>query len=677
MFEPIKNFLKKSADSVTYIFKAPNDNDISYNWTKSKGLTFYQTSLYLNRAINKRADKVGEIEFVLKQKNAVISNDWADLLNKPNKNQPGYRFWKLYQKYKDVFGEAYILKVEGENTKIFDKNKAVGKKAPAELRLLEPFAVTKKYNADKTDIVSFDYSYNGVKQTYLPDQIIYSFNPDPKNQLEGESLISSGLRSLEVETQANEYQAKAIKTGGKIDTLVKVKNALNSEQVDAMRENYKKIRKQMWEEGNVDDPFFAGGDIDVVRLALNPAELSYLESRKMSIDDIVALTNVPKALLGLSSNDTYANADAAIKIFLRDTIKPLMTELKFDLDWQLIPDEFDLDFIDPTPSEKEEVRQNIKLASDIYAISTNEKRKLVNDLLGAELSDIPNGDEVLAPISLMPIGDSSYQNDPTAQDPTADPNAKKKDLKRHHPLNDEARRAAFREARGKKLDRSKKRVLRTVKEFFRDQEIRVTGYLQKALKTKSIIDDAFNLNLEIKLAKASILPVIRDLFIEAGQEHLSYLGVNEDFNFTSTMEASLNKRADFFAKTINETQYDKLKSAFENASAESETRDQLVDRIKGVYGNIQDGWAEVIARTESHTALQGGTLEALHQADMPIKIWVHGIGIMGGVRDDHISMDGDEVPRNQVFHYPSGATAQAPGLSGDPEEDINCQCWVA
>jgi len=645
MIQKIKSFLKGSGPSVNWIFGKSTD-DTLFRWNKTKGLSLYEVSIYANSAINKRADKVGESEFKLYKGEKVIENDWTELIRRPNEYHTGTQFWKLYQKYKDLFGEAYIYK-EPVDT-IFNKNKP-----PKSLQLLRPDLVEKLYNSDETEILGYKYSpTSGKSITYQPDEIIYSFNPDPRYPLRGESLLRSGLRALEVEIQANEYQAKSIKSGGSIDTVIKVKDAASPEQIQEMREGYRKMRDESWSNGTPNEPLFAGGDMDVLRLSLSPSELNYIESKKMTLDDVSILTNTPRDILGLTSGSTYANADAAIRIFLKETIKPLVDELADLLNWHLIPDEFELEAIDPTPENKEQKRLDLETADKVHALTTNEKREELG------LDPVPNGDDIYIPINLVPLNRPEPRQE----------SVKTKILK------DPERRRQFQQAYEKKLERRKDAVAKAINEFFKDQAERVTGYMEKSLKSKSILSDSFNMGLEIRLAKATVVPVIRELFQEQGQEHLTFLGSDDNFNYTSTMESSLDKRADIFAESINQTTFNQLQRQFKESIELGEDRNLLVERIRNTYDDISEGRAEVIARTETHYALQFATLEASKQNGNEIKIWVHAPGVLGGVRDNHVAMDGKEIPINQDFVLPSGATGSAPGMTGDPAEDVNCMC---
>lgn len=655
MFEKAKAFFKKSADSITWLYKADHGQTLA-GWSKSRGLNLYETFLYLNRAINKRADKVGEIKFILKRSanpdGPEIENEWTELLRRPNPEQTSTQFFKLYGKYKDIFGEAYILKVGVDETSepVFKKTKV-----PSALRLLRPDLVEKHYNADRTEITGFTHtSESGSQEFYTPDQVIYLYNPDPRHQLEGESLIRAGLRNAQLGVDTAENQAMTMKTGGKVDTVIKVKNSLTAEQLKELKKQFRESQLEAKDSGLADEPMFASGDMDILRLQLNPQELNYLESRKMTIDDMVALTGVPKTLLGITSDETFANADAAIRVFLRETIKPLIAELTDVLNWKLIPEEFELTFVDPTPEDREQKRADLQAASNSYAITTNEKRKMLG------LPPVKNGDEILIPMNLIPYQNNQSSSSSSEAEKSANPKKKF--------LSDEARKQ-YGEAYVKKLDDETSKVKRAVDKIFEDQRKRIVRYVEKSLRSKSVIDDAFNMEVEVTISKNGILPIIRDLFIASGKEYLEYWQTGVEFNYTSTVATTLELRAELFAQSINKTTFEKLLSEFKTSAELNETRNELVNRINAVYEDISQKRAEVIARTETHVALQSGIDEAAHQAGFKIKIWVWGVGVKGGIRDHHQAIDGEERPINTPFSI----GLMYPG-DGGPAESINCQC---
>jgi len=394
MFENIKKAFSKSADSVTWVFGQKTDTK-SFKYSKMKGLDMYQKSLYLNKAINKRAEKVGDIKFVLKDlKDNEVENELTTLLDKPNEYQTKTQFFRLIQKFLDIYGCVYIHKDMGESI-LFNKNKD-----PKALHVLNPRNMELNTNDTDTIIESYTYSKGAGQNNYSIDEIIYLHNPNPENPIKPESIIYAGMRVLETNISADENQANSISTGGKIDTIIQAKGVSNSEQLQQIKTSYRNSKQESFDAVGGQEPFFAGGDIDVKRLALSPKDLEYIATKKMTIDDISIMTNVPVEILGVTSGATYSNAEASIRIFIQETIKPLQNQIIDVLNWRLVPDKFKLELIDPVPSNEEDKRKDLETADKIHAMTINEKREALG------LPEVPNGDEIYIPFNLVSISDS-------------------------------------------------------------------------------------------------------------------------------------------------------------------------------------------------------------------------------------------------------------------------------
>lgn len=640
MFEKIKSIFGKSADSVYGLFNS-TDRQYSYSWTKGKGMSLYEKSLYTNKAIAKRAEKVGQINFTLvKGDEEVIENPWLNLLDRPNKDMTGDQFWRTAQKYYDIFGFVIIVKNKKEGG-IFDRETKKGS-LPDSLTILPSQQVEIVFDESQENILRFDHSPLGGKKTsYFKEQVIYLYNPHPANPLLGESLLSSAVRAIETEIEISQYQVNVLKNGGRLESVFKIKNPLNAGNIENLKAQYK---EKYAESSRLGEPLFLGGDIDIEKTALSPMELAYLDTKLSTLQDICIATGVPKAILGVTQGETFSNTDASIRIFLRETIKPILENLVNVLDWQLIPEEFDLGFVDPTPEDQEEKRKNVETGHTVNALTINEKRAMLG------FDPIPEGDKILVPFSLTELGKES------------EPVEMSMKKKGEHPLRNKENRREYAKMMDKKLAREEKLMLREVKRFFNGQKERLLLALGETRKRKNLISEAFNQNLEINLAKTALLPIIREVFIAAGQDTADNFNLPK-FNFTSTMETALQKRAEMFSESIIATTTDQLQRVFAESLENNEGRAELVKRIEELYSDISKGRAEVIARTEVHNAMQEGNLEGYIQAGVEIKIWV----TVGDdkVREEHEALDGEERPVGSPFSnglmYPS---------------EPNCRCSI-
>lgn len=104
---------------------------------------------------------------------------------------------------------------------------------------------------------------------------------------------------------------------------------------------------------------------------------------------------------------------------------------------------------------------------------------------------------------------------------------------------------------------------------------------------------------------------------------------------------------------------------------------KIAKRIVDKTG-INAGKVIRIVRTEGHRVQSAGSLLAYDKTQTAadrlglktVKVWVATLD--NRTRDSHQRMDGKEADDEGIFTLPSGATTEAPGLSGVAEEDINC-----
>lgn len=626
-------------------------------------LDAYNISIYVNKAIEKRATKVGEIDFILKRgENEVEQNQdklgILKLLAKPNKLQTGRQFFALWQKYKDIYGEVYCLLIKDSGF--------LSRKGVTELILLNPKYCEPKFD-ETGELKSVEYK-SSKSITYEAESIIYDINPNPDNQLRGISLLQAGMKTIGISTQLDEYQDSILKNGGKIDGVFNFKNqtGLTKTQREELKKDYQENYAESSKSGI---PLFLGGDTDYKRISLNPEELSYLESKKMTLNDICILTEVPKMLLASADDIQYNNADTSLRIFLRETIKPLHEQIADALNEkrELIPEEFELEILDPTP---EDVDLKIKLIESGVSknwMTPNEARELMN------FDPIENGDDILVSFSVNPLS-NVYEPVEPVEEPTPEPTQESKKKRLNHPLKSYDFRREYHKQFIKKSDAYEKKFKTQFNKYLKGQRDRILELIDegriKNLKNKALIDEIFNLRTEITIGVAELIPLMKSIARKAGEDAMKLIG-SGGFRMNANIESWLDLKAQVFLRQINETTFKNLKATFAESFANNETRDDLIARLKNTYGDISKGRANVIARTETHGIVQEGTIQGYKQAEMPIKIWV---AVMDSdTRDWHASMDGEEVPLNYAF---SNGLKYPGDPSGDADEVINCRCTI-
>lgn len=716
MFKQIKNLIAKNFSGGNELFSNLSILPFSKyqkNYARSDYLSSYQISLYANRGITKRAEKVSEIEFTLSiNGEEQEESEILDLLNKPSSVFTGNEFWGLYQKYLDIFGEAYI--------ELDRETKVDGSIKINEMRLLRSDLVKPFFSKETGELLFIEFKTSEGTDRIKGENVIYAHSPSPSDPLRGEPLMQAGIRQVETATQIDEYHSKILENGGRVEGIMSIKNSgLTKTQLTELKEKYQE------EYGNASKaglPMFLSGETKFERLGLDPAELAYLETKRVNLNDIVIMTGVPLAILGVTSEETFSNADAAIRIFLRETIKPLMESLTANLNENLVSDfgeGYELGFIDPTPENREENRKDLETADSVHALTTNEKRERI----GLDPID-ESGNEILVPMNLVPLSATASEVESTEEKSLQKGcgcGNHKKELKSpacrmknetevdcvsrkvpelmsegmsqaqaiaaaksmcknkckgiNHPLSNKEIRRIYHSLCVKRLDRRQERMKRIIELYFEGQKERIIDKLKsrKQFKVKGLLDELFYDALEIKLAQETVLPILESLMKEAAEDSKEIAGSDWDFQDTPEINSWLDKKTKVFAEQINETTFDKLKREFSESFSEGESRLALIKRIEDTYGEISKSRAETIARTEVHGVTQFGTMQGYKQADLPIKIWVWAPGTKGGIREDHQAMDGETVPIDQAF---SNGLMFPGDPSGGAEENINCQCFI-
>lgn len=628
----IFNIFKKniSTESPALDLYFQNKVKKGFVWSQGKSLEFYLSSYLAFRAIEKRAQKVGQVNLFLKKGDEIIrKHELLNLLAKPNDLLTGEQFFSLWSKYIDIYGKAFILILkEGfSNRKI-------------SLELLDPRKCKANFNK-LGEFIGIDY--NGKTNAYSSQDIIYDYNPDPDNPKEGISLLRAGANLLQTQIDLDAINAQLIKSGGKIDGIINFKSEqIGAEQMIEFREKYKEQLENKEDFGNL---VFLGGDASYQKTSLSPEELGYLNTRKAILNDICILTDVPQALMGALENIKYDNAQASINIFLRETITPLIRQKihKLNEKVQLIPEELELSFDDPAP---EDIERKLKINNSAFKgkyLTINEMRANVG------YNEIEGGDEL--PKTSNPFAMLEEEDE--------DKETKQKDF--NHPLKDYSFRRKYFKKRISEQDAYEAQFLKVFRSYLKDQKDRLIEAMGG--KRKDILDNSFNMKVEISLAKGHLMPLLMKMMVKSGNDAMRLAGSDKPFNWGEAINSSLDQRAELFSRSINNTTFKLLKKEFARSQDLGEGRKELIKRIEEVYSDYSKNRAKMIARTEVHAAVQSSTLEGYYQAGMTIKIWV---AVMDeDTRDEHAEMDGEERPINMPFsngeQFPSS---------------INCRCQI-
>lgn len=666
------------------VFQSKNLKSKELKWGKAHFLNAYKYSLYVNKALNIRKQKVGEVKFELERNGKKVEqDDVLKLLDNPSAVFSARQFYAMWQNYKDVFGEVYIY---------LERNKELfGGEQIVSMTPLYPPSCEPKFD-DFGKLIEVKYTTKGGGSViYKAEEIIYDFRVSIDKPLRGTSLLEAGSRAVSMADQIDDTQVNLLRNGGRVDGIITFKGVgtLTTDQRNILKKDYRENYAEAVKSGT---PLFLGGDTDYKRVALTPAELGFIESKKMTLNDVCILTEVPKILMASTDDIQYANADTAMRVFLRETIKPAQEQIADKLFNKLKEKDgtiTKLSIVDQTP---EDIEQKIKIAQagiSSYFMTINEARKSFG------LKPITDGgDEILAPFNVAPISqviaepeplpapvepvdnpankndeENDSEEDGQNKDDKQDPAKKAVAMMRDHNY----RRLYFANEI-KKADNNEKIFKVALRKYLKNQKYRIVSDLKdqniKAFKKKDLISELFNHDLEIKLGLKELLPILKSISQKAGWDASKRIN-SRGYTYTSDQDKTLTKRAEFFLKEINKTTFNKLNNVVADNIKEGKGREDLIKNIEDTFDNISKGRANTIARTEVHTAMNEGTANAYKQGGMTLKTWVAVLD--DATRDSHAMLDGEERPLNMAF---SNGLMYPGDPNGDAEETCNCRCVI-
>jgi HK97 family phage portal protein len=354
-----------------------------YMWSGRDYSTFadkaYIKNVIATRAINVVAVAASSIpinlyRFIGKEKKFRLkSHTLTSILNRPNCNMSRVAFIKSLIIYKQISGNAYILKI--------------GEHQPKELHLLRPDRMEVIPGRDCMPI-GYHYKIGEYKKTYYVNKltgecdILHLKNFHPTNDWYGLSPVEAASYSIDQHNQASLWNQSMLKNGARPSGAFIV----NSKEGDAnlSDEQYMRLKEQINEyymgPKNTGRPILLEGGLDWREMSISPKEMDFLKSKYNSAREIALAFGVPPQLLGIPGDNTYSNLVEARVSLWEETILPMLNEIIESLNIWLTPQfgddlelGYDKDAIEVLLQKRQKIWQYIENAS---FLTTNEKREV-------------------------------------------------------------------------------------------------------------------------------------------------------------------------------------------------------------------------------------------------------------------------------------------------------------
>ena len=369
-------------------------------------------------------------------------------------------------------------------------------------------------------------------------------------------------------------------------------------------------------------------------VGITPKDAQYLESRKLTREEVAAAFHIPPPMVGILDHATFSNITEQHKHLYQDTLGPWLAMIEQELALQLVP-EFDTTgkvYVEFNLAEKmkgsfEEQAASLQTAVGAPWLTRNEARARQN------LPQIEGGDALVVPLNVLTGGQAS-PTDAGSQNRNAAPGPRVK-------------------ARPENHDEKAEQVLA---DFFARQGRSVLSRIG-AGREDWWDGERWDGELSSTIAGLYLLTAT-----EAGRQTLASLGIEPDEYDETRTEAFLLEAARRSAEEINAATREQVQMALDDGSDDAPAR---------VFESAQTVRAIGAAAAVVSFASGFGTTEAARQRSQgATKTW---LVTSSNPRASHAAMNGETVPIDEPFSN----GLDWPGAFGPADEVAGCMCSVA
>ena len=342
------------------------------------------------------------------QGNKTLARDtdlWFLMHENPNRRHTPMEFWQFMLMNFLLRGNAYARLVRDSNGEVI------------EMWPLSADQVEVEVLQDKSII--YKYNYEGKVIVYAEDSIFHW--RDKGNGIVGMSRLDYMRNSVGVAIDAQNQTQQLFANSGKRPGVFMIDKLLTAEQRDKIRQNYQGLV-----EGGQDDLLVLEAGAKFEPLAMSPADLQLLDTRKFSVEDIARWFGISSVLINDTAKTTTwgTGINQLIEGFYKFKLRPMLESLEQALERRVLTArqrelysvEFSMDAI-LRGSLSERLDAGSKAVQN-GLMTRNEWRQLEN-LPRQEGGDALTAQSNLVPITRLGETNNSGANNADTQNPVA------------------------------------------------------------------------------------------------------------------------------------------------------------------------------------------------------------------------------------------------------------------
>jgi len=469
----------------------------------------------------------------------------------------------------------------------------------------------------------------------------------PRGDIGGVSPIESLRSVLAEEYEAARQRAQAFRNGARVNGYLERPEKAPDWSPQARERFRAGWRSQYGSTGSdaYGTPILEDG-MKFVPATQTSRDLQYIESRKLTREEVASAYFIPPPMIGLLDNATFSNIKEQHKHLYQDTLGPWLQRIQQELMLQLFPEFPDTDnlYLEFNLEEKmrgsfEDQAAQLQTATGGPYLTRNEARAILNR------PRIEGGDDLIIPLNVIAGGqasptDSGTQNISAAPARGIKAAATEYEIKAPEEIPEDHQKA----------------MASVFSEFFARQRRAVLS----AAGAKS--DDWWDAERWDRELAGDILAEATGITKAAALSALDGMGVDPSEYSTERTKAFLKTVAQRIAAQVN--------AATESALVEAMASDDP-EAVAHVFDVAEESRAEKSGMTAAATFIGFGMVEAARQTrPAAMKRWHVN---SKNPRSSHSAINGEEVPIEDDF---SNGLKWPGSFSGDPDDVANCRCSV-
>lgn len=401
-----RNFMQRAASSPTrrksVTFQGWEVADPGYtlhsgasDWSTTRAVEQgFRKSHWVFSAVRRISQAAASVPWVAVQGSGDDKKDLPDheltkLLAKPNEYTSGHDFIERITGHLYLGGNAVLAKTRDQRGRI----RELWPIMPDHIEVvLDDNGMLLGYNRTSPD---------GRKLSPLkPSDVSHLQFTDPAREWWGISPLQAVAQVVDTDLDAIKWNRVALQNRAVPDGVLSTDQQLQDDQ-------YERMQTQMRSKTARESLILEAG-LSWQQMSLSPAEMDFVESRRMSREDILAVYGVPPATVGIVQSATQSDVGEMRLQFWLDTILPYLADIQAAFNLSLAPEFGDDITVRPDTSEVRALqlpmKDKVEQAQQLFAIGVPVAE--INRLLDMGLSEdaLPNSGETgYLPANLLPV----------------------------------------------------------------------------------------------------------------------------------------------------------------------------------------------------------------------------------------------------------------------------------